>query len=181
MSLKELTSVKHKEIEDMPFTQYMLSGNISKEDYAKYLYQMQVVYGAIEEVASNLNILDNFPTLPRFYLIKHDYEELMGTNIQHSILPATKEYQDYIKNLTDIKKVYAHMYVRYMGDMAGGQMIKKLVPGSGSFYDFENLRELMTKFREKLTDDLAEEAIVAFNYNIAITRQLDTSRICTWA
>ena len=40
MSLRELTSVKHKEIEDMPFTQYMLSGNINEEHYAKYLYQM---------------------------------------------------------------------------------------------------------------------------------------------
>ncbi len=56
-------------------------------------------------------------------------------------------------------------------------MIKRLVPGSGSFYDFKNLRDLMMKFRMKLTEDLAEEAITAFNYNIAINRQLEETRI----
>lgn len=177
MSLRELTSPKHREIEAMPFTQYMMSGKISSEDYAKYLFQMIQVYNAIEEIASNLNILDELPDLPRYYHLKHDYEELVGTNIEHSILPATKEYAEYIKQLTDPKKVLSHMYVRYMGDMAGGQMLKTLVPGSGSFYDFKNLRELMGKFRTKLTDDLAEEAITAFNYNIAITRQLEETRI----
>lgn len=177
MSLRELTSAKHKEIEDMPFTQYMLSGNISNEDYAKYLYQMIDVYGAIEEVASNTGILDEFPDLPRYYRLKHDYEELVGQSIKHPTLPATKEYADYIKELKDVKKILSHMYVRYMGDMAGGQQIKKLVPGSGSFYEFNNLREMAMKFRMKLTDDLAEEAIVAFNYNIAITRQLEDTRL----
>jgi heme oxygenase len=177
MSLRDLTAPKHKEIEDMPFTQYMMSGKITEEDYAKYLFQMIQVYGAIEEVASNLNILDDLPDLPRYYCLKHDYEELVGTNIEHSILPAAKEYADYIKGLNDPKKVLSHMYVRYMGDMAGGQMIKKLVPGSGSFYEFKNLRDLMMKFRIKLTEDLAEEAITAFNYNIAINRQLEETRI----
>jgi len=177
MSLKDLTSVKHAEIEAMPFTQYMLSGNISEEDYAKYLYQMIFVYKALEEVASNTGILDDLPTLPRYYSLMHDYEELVGQNIKHPILPATKEYMDYIKLLTSIKDIISHMYVRYMGDMAGGQMIKKLVPGSGSFYDFENMRYLMTKFRMKLTDDMAEEAIKAFIFNIAITRQLEETRL----
>lgn len=177
MSLRELTSVKHREIEEMPFTQYLLGGKISEEDYAKYLYQMVEVYKALEEVGSETGILDEFPDLPRYYRLKHDYEELVGLSIQHPILPATKEYADYIKELKDVKKVLSHMYVRYMGDMAGGQQIKKLVPGSGSFYEFNNLREMVMKFRMKLTDDLAEEAIVAFNYNIAITRQLEDTRL----
>lgn len=179
MSLRELTSVKHAEIEAMPFTQYMLSGKISEEDYAKYLYQMIPVYGALEDVSSNAGILDDMPSLPRFYRLQHDYEELVGPNIKHPILPATKEYADYILALTNPKDIIAHMYVRYMGDMAGGQQIKKLVPGSGSFYDFDNMRDLMMKFRMKLSDDMADEAIKAFNYNIAITRQLEDTRIFT--
>jgi heme oxygenase len=177
MSLKELTSAKHEEIEAMPFTQYMLSGKITNEDYAKYLFQMLQVYQAIEEVASKLNVLDDMPDLPRYYFIKHDYEELVGENITYMVFQSTKEYCDYIITITDPKKIIAHMYVRYMGDMAGGQMIKKLVPGSGSFYDFKNIRELIGTFRKKLFDDMAEEAILAFNYNIAITRNLQDTRI----
>ena len=177
MSLKELTSTKHEEIEAMPFTQYMLSGKITNEDYAKYLFQMLQVYQAIEEVASKLNVLDDMPELPRYYFINHDYEELVGKNITHMVFQSTKEYCDYIRTITDSKKIIAHMYVRYMGDMAGGQMIKKLVPGSGLFYDFKNIRELICIFRKKLSDDMAEEAILAFNYNIAITRNLQDTRI----
>jgi heme oxygenase len=177
MSLRELTQTKHEEIEAMPFTQYMLSGNISNEDYAKFLYQMMHLYKTMEEVASNLNILDNMGDLPRYYYIKHDYEELVGESIKHPILPATKEYCDYLREITNPNKILGHMYVRYMGDMAGGQMIKKLVPGSGSFYDFKNLRDLVMKFRSKLSDNLLEEAILAFNYNIAITRNLQDTRI----
>lgn len=179
MSLKVLTQVKHEEIESMPFTQYMMSGNISKEDYAKYLFQMIEVYKALEEVACNLNVLDDMTDIARYYHISHDYTELVGNNIHYPILPATKEYCDYIHMINDPKVIIAHMYVRYMGDMAGGQMIKKLVPGSGSFYDFKNLRDLMMTFRSKLSDDMAEEAIMAFNFNIAITRQLQDTRIFT--
>ena len=179
MSLRELTQTKHDEIEAMPFTQYMLSGKISNEDYAKFLYQMMHLYQAMEEVASNLNVLDDMPDLPRYYFIKHDYEELVGESIKHPLLPATKEYCDYLREIKDPKKIIGHMYVRYMGDMAGGQMIKKLVPGSGSFYDFKNLRDLVMKFRKKLSDDLLEDSIMAFNFNIAINRQLEETRIFT--
>jgi len=177
MSLRELTKPKHDEIESMPFTQYMLSGKISVEDYAKFLYQMLFVYQAMEEVASNLGMLEDMPDLPRYYFIKHDYEELVGESIKHIIFPATQEYCNYIKEIKDPKNIIAHMYVRYMGDMAGGQQIKKLVPGSGSFYDFKNIRDLIGKFRVKLSDDMLDETIVAFNYNIAITRQLEENRI----
>lgn len=179
MSLRELTSVKHREIEDMPFTQYMLSGKINDEDYAKYLYQMIDLYKVLEEVASKFNILDDMPDLPRYYQLKHDYEELVGQNIQHPILPSTAEYCNYIRELPTSDDILAHMYVRYMGDMAGGQQIKKLVPGSGSFYDFKDMRNLLMTFRMKLKDSMADEAIKAFNFNIAITRQLQDTRIFT--
>jgi heme oxygenase len=66
-----------------------------------------------------------------------------------------------------------------MGDMAGGQQIKKLVPGSGSFYDFKDMRNLLINFRMKLKDSMVDEAIKAFNFNIAITRQLQDTRIFT--
>jgi heme oxygenase len=179
MSLRTLTQAKHDEIESMPFTQYMMSGKISVEDYAKYLFQMIEVYNAIEEVGSNLNVLDDLSDITRYYHIQHDYNELVGDNIKYPILPATKEYCDYIRKIDNSNKILAHMYVRYMGDMAGGQMIKKLVPGSGSFYDFKNMRELMVAFRSKLSDDMAEEAVMAFNFNIAITRQLEDTRLFT--
>ena len=34
-------------------------------------------------------------------------------------------------------KLYAHIYVRHMGDLSGGQMIKRKVPGLGKYYEFK--------------------------------------------
>ena len=64
----------------------------------------------------------------------------------------------------DPKKLLAHIYVRHFGDMAGGQMIAKRVPGSGRMYQFENADALKASIREKLTDDMADEAKVCFKF-----------------
>jgi heme oxygenase len=61
-----------------------------------------------------------------------------------------------------------------MGDLSGGQVIAKKVPGSGRFYQFENAELLKTKIREELTDDLGDEAKVAFQWAIKLMTALNT-------
>jgi len=56
------------------------------------------------------------------------------------------------------------LYVRHMGDLAGGQMIAKRVPGAGKYYQFQDPDALKVAIREKLSDDLAEEALVCFAF-----------------
>jgi heme oxygenase len=64
----------------------------------------------------------------------------------------------------DPKKLMAHIYVRHMGDLAGGQMIAKRVPGLGKYYKFEDPEGLKAVIREKLSDDMADEAKVCFKF-----------------
>jgi heme oxygenase len=61
-----------------------------------------------------------------------------------------------------------------MGDLFGGQIIKKQVAhiSSGKFYDFENHDAMKTAIRQTLTDDLGDEARVAFEYAIKMMRDL---------
>jgi hypothetical protein len=48
---------------------------------------------------------------------------------------ATNEYLKHLAEIKDDpKKLMAHIYVRHMGDLFGGQMIAKKVPSSGNFY-----------------------------------------------
>ena len=68
------------------------------------------------------------------------------------LLDSTLSYQGYIKNCPD-DLLYAHVYVRYLGDLKGGQMIAKRVPGSGLYYKFENQEELEIAIRSKLRED----------------------------
>ena len=58
----------------------------------------------------------------------------------------------------------SHLYVRHMGDLAGGQMIVKRVPGSGKYYKFTDPEALKDAIRERLDDSMADEAIVCFQY-----------------
>ena len=48
MSLREITKDLHTEAEKTEFAKLLLFGNISKEKYTDYLYQMIAVYGPVE-------------------------------------------------------------------------------------------------------------------------------------
>ena len=51
-----------------------------------------------------------------------------------------------------------------MGDLAGGQMIAKRVPGKGKYYHFQDPEALKLAIRERLSDDMADEAKVCFDF-----------------
>ena len=57
------------------------------------------------------------------------------------------------------------MYVRHFGELHGGQMIKKKIPGNGIMYEFEgDTKYLIEEFRKLLDDDMAEEAKICFDF-----------------
>lgn len=176
MSLKEITADLHKLAEETKFAQLLLSGNISKEEYANYLYQMILVYSPIEFGSKKHGYLDNLPGIERTSAIYQDFIELAGKNYTNTWLPSTIEYHSYIlKLLNDPHRCHlikAHLYCRHMGDLFGGQMIAKRVPGQGRYYQFTNPAKLKTAIREELTDDLGDEARVAFEWAIKIMREL---------
>ena len=61
-----------------------------------------------------------------------------------------------------------------MGDLNGGQIIKRQVAhiSSGKFYDFENADAMKMQIRQELTDDLGDEARVAFEWAIKMMKDL---------
>lgn len=181
MSLKEITKDLHHDAERTQFAKLLLSGKISKEDYANYLYQMILVYNGIETACASQGMLTNLPDVERCYKIYQDFVELAGKNYESSYkwLPETLAYYDYLLKLNmDPERrhlVKAHMYCRHMGDLFGGQMIKTRVPGNGRFYEFKDSENLKSAIRAELTDDLGDEARVAFEWAIKIMRALNES------
>jgi heme oxygenase len=60
-----------------------------------------------------------------------------------------------------------------MGDLSGGQMIKKRIPGEGKMYDFEgDTNEIKEKIRAIVSDDMAEEANWVFDSATQLFQQL---------
>ena len=81
------------------------------------------------------------------------------------MLATTDRYCKHILSIKDDpKKLMAHIYVRHMGDLAGGQMIAKKVPGQGRMYKFADPDTLKNAIRERISDDMADEAIVCFEF-----------------
>lgn len=177
MSLKELTKQKHTDAERTAFAKLLLSGNISEKQYAQYLFQMMEVYSVLEAVSAHAGHFNGLPGLARAPMIYRDLEELKEHRPGLSLLGSTKRYVDYLISLgedeTRSHLLLAHLYVRHMGDLYGGQMIAKRVPGSGQFYSFKDRDGLIAKIREKLTDDLGDEANIAFDHAINIMRELN--------
>ena len=61
-----------------------------------------------------------------------------------------------------------------MGDLSGGQIIKRYVPGSGTYYDFsEDVNVLKEKLRSKLNDLMAEEANKCFDMIYEMFEELE--------
>jgi len=177
MSLREITKDLHHEAELTKFAKLLLSGKIEKQDYKKYLYNLMAIYDAIEWYCKRQGFLDTMPDLPRLRAIHADFLELDDGSYCY-LTPATLEYQSYLHRIgndpTRKHLVKAHLYCRHMGDLFGGQIIKKQVAhiSSGKFYDFENADAMKGAIREILTDDLGDEARVAFKYAIMMMRDL---------
>jgi heme oxygenase len=178
MSLKEITKDLHHEAETTKFAKLLLSGKISREDYANYLYQLILIYNIIElgnQVEGNFK---NLIGLERTHTIYQDFIEIAGLDHNYKWLPGTLEYYNYLLELVrdplQRPRIKAHLYCRHMGDLNGGQIIKKQVAhiSKGRFYDFNNPDNLKISIRSELTDDLGDEARVAFEFAIKMMREL---------
>ena len=157
MSLKELTHTNHTKAEAHPFTKLLVTGEMPKQIYADYLYNQLPAYHKLETLCAECGLLDGLSGIQRSQAIINDLDELLPECPDVQIYPNTINYINYLHALTR-QELLAHLYVRHMGDMYGGQMIKTKIPGNGSMYDFSDRKTLITKLRERLSDDLAPEA-----------------------
>jgi heme oxygenase len=176
MSLKDLTKDKHTAAESTPFMKAVFAGKMPMSVWIDYTYQKQLWYKEIERSAKKAGLLENLAGIERADLIMEDYQEMIAdTFIFNTYKEVTKDYVIYLKSLTDPKKILAHLYTWHMGDMFGGQMIKKIIDAPHKHLEFENARDLVAVMRPMLTNDLADEANVAFDWAIKMLGEYDDS------
>lgn len=175
MSLRELTAEKHHDAERTEFVKELLGGSITEERYATFLFNLHPIYHVLESFAMINGSMDDLDDLCRANSIYEDYLELWKDTKPPEICPTVDRYLKYIKDelLPNPDRLFAHIYVRHMGDLAGGQMIAKRVPGSGTMYKFENGEELKNKIRSKLNDSMGDEANVAFDFAISLMKDMN--------
>ncbi len=169
MSLKELTKQNHSTAERSWFAGRMFSGQITNPEYAIYLKQQYESYKALEERFDSLPVDSNikFPDerIKRAKNIFEDLIEMDSNGADLPILESTQNYCTYIKSCPE-DLLYAHVYVRYLGDLKGGQMIASRVPGKGLYYKFEDPEALEHSIRINLREDedFVEESKKCFTF-----------------
>jgi heme oxygenase len=176
MSLKDLTSAKHAEAESTPFMKAVFAKTLPFDLWVDWTLQKSLFYGAIEGAAGANRLLGDLPDLRRAFYLAMDYAEMNGDNPRHEFRPVVIDYYNYLLSISkDPNKIMAHLYTWHMGDMFGGQMIKKIVPGAHRNLEFADARTLMTNIRAKLDDSMGDEANVAFDWAIRMMRDYDSS------
>ena len=178
MSLKDLTWEHHKNAERQAFVKEMFGGNITNERYAMYLWNQFPQYDVLEAIAMSHGLLNDIPEVRRAPAIMEDFEELWTGDTPPMTLPVVNDYLKHLQSISaDKDKVMAHLYVRHMGDLSGGQMIAKRVPGNGKYYQFEGeVDTIKEKIRTKLDDSMADEAKVCFDFATQLFKEMDTNK-----
>jgi heme oxygenase len=174
MSLKELTSEKHKQAESTQFMKAVFQGTLSADHWIDYTYQKMLFYKTIEGAAGMNGLLTDLPDINRAFKLFQDYQSMNTDNKKYSFKKSAVDYHNYLLSINkDPVKIMAHLYVWHMGDLYGGQMIKRLVPGSHIALEFENRDQLIAMIRSKLDDSMADEANVAFDWAIKLLQEYD--------
>ena len=140
LDIKELTWEHHKNAERQDFVRLLMSGKIDEKLYATYLYNQLLCYGKLEEYCLESSLFHDTKNLPRAPHIFYDYKALWGDTDNPPV--QTESTTEYLKHLETIRgeneKLYAHVYVRHLGDLSGGQMIKRKTPGPNRYYIFKH-------------------------------------------
>ncbi|MEY3610057.1 MAG: hypothetical protein RLZZ264_578, partial [Bacillota bacterium] len=155
--LRDITNDKHREVESLPLVQALLHGEMTEREYLGYLYELQLIYETLESLVKAKGLINGLDGLERADLIAEDIRELdPNEEYQHEYCQSTEIYLDYLIDLFHINPqiLFAHVYTRHMGDLYGGKILAKKVPGSGKAYQFEDRPGLIKKFNERLTVEM---------------------------
>jgi heme oxygenase len=174
-NLKELTKEQHTNAERQDFVKVLMSGRINPEFYATYLWNQHKKYDLIEALATAQGLISDLPIdIRRKIAIEQDFLELWKRTEAPVVLPSTEAYMTHMKDkITDSDAIMAHIYVLHMGDLSGGQMIARKVPGEGRMYKFEgDIVTTKDAIRAKTHDGMADEARACFEFSTKLFQEL---------
>lgn len=198
--LREGTAHSHTMAENTAFMKCFLKGVIEREPFRKLLANLYLVYSALEEELQHYQ--DHFVIKAIYFLelnrkenLEQDLKFYYGDNWREQITPieAGKAYVKRIHEIANVEPalLVAHAYVRYMGDLSGGQGLKSIVRSALNlsseegtrFYEFDALptveakRDFKIQYRDALNslpidEELAQKIVQEANYAFELNRNV---------
>ncbi|KAH7927808.1 heme oxygenase-like protein [Leucogyrophana mollusca] len=197
--LRTGTSVAHREVERSQGGIWLTKGELDKAEYVRYLMMLWHIYNTLEsglsrhashpilQPTSNPALLARTPGLASdISFLLQVPESSWQSHPAHVALtksppPALLDYSSRIHRISesDPPRLLAHAYVRYLGDMSGGQILRRriakaygldIAEGSGiQFYHFsafrggksgtgDNIRKMKDWYREGMNSAVGNDA-----------------------
>ncbi|ABM72988.1 Heme oxygenase [Prochlorococcus marinus str. MIT 9515] len=206
--LREGTKKSHTMAENTGFVACFLKGVVEKKSYRKLISDLYFVYQAMEEEIERLVKEEHpvikpigFKSLFRTETLENDLKFYFGDDWKNEI-NISKSAEEYVKRIhlvaqTSPELLVGHHYTRYIGDLSGGQILKKIakkalnLDGNNglNFYEFKNIGD-EKKFKEEysktlnqlpinqtIADEIIDEANKAFTYNMKMFKELEGNLI----
>lgn len=154
-ALRLQTQALHAQVERSGVMQALLRGRLDRTAYSALLRNLHAVYGPLEAALARHAAHPRLaplalPGLAREQALADDLAVLHGACWQGE-LAVHAAAQAYARRLRELDAtapglLLAHAYVRYLGDLSGGQILRRIVAGQlgieGAdgvhFYDFGN-------------------------------------------
>jgi heme oxygenase len=203
-ALRERTWDSHGQSEGAGFMTDLMQGKGSRDDYIALVAQHYFIYEALEAAEAGFAgdpVASAFisPRLTRLPAIEADLEFLIGADWREQLvpLPTTQRYVDRINTVaaTWSGGFIAHHYTRYLGDLSGGQHIRRLMQrhfgfdtnGVG-FYFFDEIaspKDFKQTYREQLDavdwsaeerERVIDEVLVAYRFNTELFEDLSAAK-----
>lgn len=196
--LREATQTLHTQAERSGVMRALLQGTLSKSGYVSLLHNLHAIYAALEAALARTAghgwiaaVHDD--RLARRASLEADLSALApGMDGDAAVESATIDYVQRLLKLEcdDPAALIAHAYVRYLGDLSGGQLLGPRVSrmfglpegGAGTaFYRFAEPGALAQRFRAALSalpkdrateDRIVAEACWAFAQHVKLFEQL---------
>ncbi|XP_072444566.1 heme oxygenase 1a [Chiloscyllium punctatum] len=204
-ALKLATKDSHELAENSDFMRNFQKGQVTRDQFKLLLDSLYFIYTALEE---EIERNKDHPAFAPLYFpselhrkdaLVQDLEYFHGPGWRsHIECPrATKKYVSRIQQVgrQEPELLVAHSYIRYMGDLSGGQVLKKVaqkalqLPSTGegvAFFTFDRVTNA-TKFKQLyrsrmntldttngIKEKILEEANRAFQLNVELFHELQT-------
>lgn len=200
-AIRQATWSAHGDAEQAPYLTALVEGRLDRRGYADLVVQHLAAYEVLEAAAEAMRddpVAGAFvdPALTRAPALHGDLVALLGEGWAEQVRPnaATEAYCGRMREVCSTWPggFVAHHYVRYLGDLSGGQMLKGSIEAtygidatSGTaFYAFPLIGDLTAykdAYRARLDaapwdpDERAritEEILLAYRHNTAVLREL---------
>lgn len=204
-TIRSNSKALHYASENTGFIKRIVDKTATTEGYAVYLYNLSLMYKAIEDCInenSDNDTIKNFitPELYRYESMEKDLKFLLQDKLSEmKPLSSTVAFIGRIEEIKDSNPelIIAHAYTRFMADLFGGRTFFELfskeykIPNEGlNYYSFPDIKDIrgyafaymnklnMLNLSEEMQAQFINEVTNSYVYNLSLSNEVEVE-LCT--